>query len=101
VASIETDDMQKKTNGVVQFISDNKMQVFLLSLSTIITVANIYIASLLTPLKEDIRRVEARLDEDKIEIKKIDERSSILGAINVRLESMDKRLDRIENKLDR
>lgn len=84
----------------MSFIKKNRMQILLLSLSTLITIANLYIASLLAPVHERIGEVEhiARANQKILE----DRRSEIetIDVILTEIKDIKYRLERIENKLD-
>lgn len=87
----------EKTNGMGSFISQNKMQVFLLSLTTLITIANLYIASLLYPIKSDIQRIDAITNDNR---KILNNRQQDIDSIDLildKINGIDKRLERIEN----
>lgn len=93
--------MRKHADTLSDFIKSNKMQLLLLSLSTLITIANLWIASLLTPVKGDINRVEAIAIENRKILEKSQPRIEVVDVINSRLEDICNRLERIENRLDR
>jgi hypothetical protein len=84
-------------NKAIQFIYNNPALV----IATAITIANLYIASLLTPLKSDIQRVEAiTMQNQQI----LDKKEILIDRIEViikQLDILEKRIDRIENRLDR
>lgn len=95
-------DEEKKTyNGWYGFLAQNRMQLFLLSLSAGIAIVNLFIASLISPIKSDIQRVEAiTLSNQKV----LDKKEVLIDRIEVvisQLDSMERRLDRIENVLYR
>lgn len=91
--------MKKTQNGSIQFIQENKMQFFLLSLSTIVTIANLYIATLLSPLKSDIGRIESVMAEDHERVQLLSEKMVGIDICRISLEDIDSRLERIENFL--
>jgi len=87
-------------NGTATFIAENKMQLLLLSFTAFITVANLYIAAQLSPIKGDIGRIETLAVENR---KTLDSRADSFSRINViddRVEMLLKSIDTINGKLD-
>jgi galactitol-specific phosphotransferase system IIC component len=85
--------MPKNNQQIVQNIRNNPLQWIVQIVGIIVVIANLYIASQLAPLKQDlailIKRVEA------VEINTLPP-----GEVKTELRIIDQRLDRIENKLD-
>ena len=91
----------KNTNKQTAFLQKNSMQLFLLLLSSLITIANLFIASLLSPIKSDIQRVEAITLQNQQILEKKEVLIDKIEVIIKQLDTLEKRIDRIENKLDR
>jgi hypothetical protein len=92
--------VREHINSFTEFLSQNKMQFFLLSLTTIITIANLYIASLLVPVQVRLTQVEAQAIQNT---KVIEDRAETIRKVSViegQLNGIVTQLDRIESKLD-
>ena len=92
-------EAREKDQTLSAFIQNNKMQFFLLALTTLITIANLFIASLLSPLKGDIQRVEGIALEDHEKIDELIDTTNLNPVILERIQAIDTRLTRIENIL--
>jgi hypothetical protein len=89
------------TDNLKGFLQKNSIIITMYIITSIITILNLYTASLISPLKSDIQRVEAITLQNQ---RTLDKKEVLIDRIEVvvtKLEILEKRIDRIENKLDR
>jgi len=97
-------DMSKENNNTDNlkgFLQKNSIIITMYIITSIITILNLYTASLISPIKSDIQRVEAiTMQNQQI----LDKKEILIDRIEViikQLDILEKRIDRIENRLDR
>jgi hypothetical protein len=89
------------TKKIIELLTTNKNQLLIAIINAIVLALGTYITIRLAPLYQDIALIKKDIDANAKMITVLSEKKADKEKIELYLESIDKRLTRIENKLDR
>jgi len=89
--------MEKK---IANILLDNSVQLFVQVVAVSVVIFNLWLASKLSPLAQDIAVINNRIEAVETEHDKIKASSEIIIQNATRIQNIEKQLDRIEYKID-